>query len=146
MGLCQKLKTARAKTPTAEKLNPTPLAIIAGAKRPETMTEAITRILNHSLNQEEWERVRGVEYDSLSDEDTDAADDDFESFENGGKEHDDAGYFADNQKKGGKDNAGKHESQGESVDNSNNGSPGDNLGTNKESFVKQNSQGELNEP
>lgn len=81
----------------AEKLNYTPLAIIATSKKPETLTEAVTRILASSMNAEEFERIRGIEYDYTDDEASNGDDfDDFDTIEM----DEDAGYFADNQKKG----------------------------------------------
>lgn len=130
MGYVAKLQKARAKAPTTEKLDSKPLAIIAGTKKPETMSEAIARILDHSLKSEEWERIRGVEYDFSEDEFEDD-DGNADTFENGGAEHDDRGYFAD-QTKGGKQNARNNQSKGKPVDNSDNGGVGDNLGTDQE--------------
>ena len=135
MGYIAKLQKARAKAPRAEKLDYKPLAIIAGTKKPETMSEAIARILDHSLKSEEWERIRGVEYD-FTEDDFDDDDGNADTFENGGKEHDDRGYFAD-QTKGGKQNARNNQSEGVVVDNSDNRGNRDNLGTSQEPALEE---------
>lgn len=134
MGYIAKLQKARAKAPQAEKLDYKPLAIIAGTRKPETMSEAIARILDHSLKSEEWERIRGVEYD-FTEDDFDDDDGNADTFENGGKEHDDKGYFAD-QKKGGTQNARDDQGKGITVDNSDNRGNRDDLGTNQESTLE----------
>lgn len=75
------------KEPTAEVLDTTPLAIIAGTrKRPQTLADSIDYILRSNYDIDAYERLRGAEYDDLgededgvpqideSDFDTDTAD------------------------------------------------------------------------
>lgn len=82
---------------TYEKLDKTPLAILASGKEPETLSSAIARVLDHSLSEEEWQRVRGVEYDFNNSEEFD--DDEYEGeFENGDIEHDPKGHYEENYK------------------------------------------------
>ena len=82
---------------TYEKLDKTPLAILTSGKEPETLSSAIARVLDHSLSEEEWQRVRGVEYDFNNSEEFD--DDEYEGeFENGDIEHDPKGHYEENYK------------------------------------------------
>lgn len=85
-----------ARKPKAEVLDKTPIAIIAPSqKRPETLSQAINRIMEGSLSEDQWERLRGVEYDGEDDFDEEDGEEVWESFENGTTEHDDRGYFVD---------------------------------------------------
>lgn len=89
LSIVAKMQKAQAKAKVAEKLDYKPLAIIAPTnKKPETLSEAVARVLGHSLEQEEWERIRGVEYDTL---DTD--DRDFDENFGDDTENMDAGHF-----------------------------------------------------
>ena len=96
----KKLFTSRmceiAKTPKAEVLDKTPIAIIAPSQRkPETLSQAINRIMEGSLSEDQWERLRGVEYDGEDDFDEEDEEEMWDNFEDGTAEHDDRGHFAD---------------------------------------------------
>lgn len=84
-----------AKIPTKEVLDNTPIAVIAPSqRRPETLSQAINRIMEGTLSEEQWERLRGVEYDGEGDFYEDDKEEEWEDFEKGSKEHDDQGFFA----------------------------------------------------
>lgn len=84
-----------AKKAQAEKLDSTPIAIIAESqRRPETLNQAIHRILIGSMSDAEWERARGLEFDGEDDFDEDDDETEFESFEAGTSEHDPKGHYA----------------------------------------------------
>ena len=92
----EKIRKERIK-PKGEEQDLKPLAIISGYKEPETLSSAIARVLDHSLSEEEWQRVRGVEYDFNNSEEFD--DDEYEGeFENGDIEHDPKGHYEENYK------------------------------------------------
>lgn len=83
-----------ARNPKAEVLDKTPIAIIAPSqKRPETLSQAINRIMEGSLSEDQWERLRGVEYDGEDEFYEEDDDEMWENFEDGTAEHDDQGYF-----------------------------------------------------
>lgn len=84
-----------ARKPKAEVLDKTPIAVIAPSqKRPETLSQAINRIMEGSLSEEQWERLRGVEYDGEDDFDEEDEDEVWDNFDDGTAEHDDKGHFA----------------------------------------------------
>lgn len=62
------------KTPTAEVLDKTPIAIIAGTtKRPQTLADSIDYILRSNYDLDAYDRLRGAEYDDLGEDEDDGA-------------------------------------------------------------------------
>lgn len=77
-----------------ETLDPKPMAIIEGVKQPDTLTKAIDRIVMGRYGVDEFERLRGFEFDITNDEEEWVEDADFnESYE------DNQGYFIDKKDK-----------------------------------------------
>ena len=73
-----------------EELDYTPLVIQAGYVKPDTLNEAVNRVLANSMSHEAYERLRGIEYDYESDDDADNFDEvDFDDE----RVDDDRGYF-----------------------------------------------------
>lgn len=91
LSLIAKMQNAQKKTINAEKLDYTPLAILTPlTRKPDTLAQAIERVLGHSMEQEAYERIRGWEYDELDETDSDFAETDFDA-----DTDTDAGHFAD---------------------------------------------------
>lgn len=90
MGYWSKILKSR-KQVVFEKQDLQPLGIIAGASQPDTLQLSIDRILNGKYGADEFERLRGFQFDTDKNEDEWADDEDFnENME------DDKGYFIDN--------------------------------------------------
>lgn len=90
-GALFKILRDRQKGITYEKQDLKPLAIIAGASRPDTLQNSINHILNGAYGQDEFERIRGFAYDTKGEEEEWADDEDFDDIG-----EDDKGYFIDN--------------------------------------------------
>ena len=91
LSMIAKMQNAQKKTINAEKLDYTPLAILTPqTRKPDTLAQAIERVLGHSMEQEAYERIRGWEYDELAEDDSDFGETDFDA-----DTDTDAGYFAD---------------------------------------------------
>lgn len=91
LSLIAKMQNAQKKKINAEKLDYTPLAILTPlTRKPDTLAQAIERVLGHSMEQEAYERIRGWEYDELDETDSDFAETDFDA-----DTDTDAGHFAD---------------------------------------------------
>lgn len=128
-GFREKLIKQREKV-VSEDLDYTPIAIISGTKQPETLSQAVARILDHSLSEEEWERVRGAEYDMVDEDsiDNDSYQGDFES---GELEHDTKGHYEEDYKKEqAKRKVKNDEKKASNVDNSDRGDSNSDSGSN----------------
>lgn len=91
LSLVAKMQNAQKKKINAEKLDYTPLAILTPlTRKPDTLAQAIERVLGHSMDQDAYERIRGWEYDEMADNDSDFSEDDFDV-----NTDTDAGHFAD---------------------------------------------------
>lgn len=88
MGFYGKILKQRQKTTNTEKLDPKPIAIIEGVQKPDTLIKAIDRILMGRYGPEEFERMRGFQFDITEESEEEANESDTEdSYE------DDVGYF-----------------------------------------------------
>lgn len=92
--LMEKLRRKH-KTPTAEVLDKTPLAIIAGTKkRPQTLAESIDYILRSNYDLDAYDRLRGAEYDDFGEDEDGIPQIDENEFDTDTADYD-AGFFAD---------------------------------------------------
>lgn len=90
--LMEKLRRKH-KTPTAEVLDKTPLAIIAGTrKRPQTLADSIDYILRSNYDIDAYDRLRGAEFDDLGENEDDVPQIDESDFDTDIADYD-AGHF-----------------------------------------------------
>ena len=90
--LMEKLRRKH-KTPTAEVLDKTPLAIIAGTrKRPQTLADSIDYILRSNYDIDAYDRLRGAEFDDLGEDEDGVPQIDESDFDTDTADHD-AGHF-----------------------------------------------------